>query len=202
LTGVRDIEQRIQRAESSISGDVTYHGPSGTPRDYGEHVRLICDMIVLAFQTDTTRIATFMFANAASNRSYRPIGVSDGHHELSHHRGDAKKLDKIRKINRFHVTQLAYLLEKLRAIPEGDGSLLDNCMICYGSAISDGNRHNNENLPILLAGRGGGTIDPGRHVRYEQETPMCNLFLSMLDRIGAPTDFIGDSTGRLPGLRI
>jgi hypothetical protein len=202
LTGVREIEQRIQRAESSTSGDVTYHGPSGTPRDYGEHVRLICDMIVLAFQTDTTRIATFMFANAASNRSYRPIGVSDGHHELSHHRGDAKKLDKIRKINRFHVTQLAYLLEKLRAIPEGDGSLLDNCMICYGSAISDGNRHNNENLPILLAGRGGGTIDPGRHVRYEQETPMCNLFLSMLDRIGAPTDSIGDSTGRLPGLRI
>jgi hypothetical protein len=204
LTGVREIEQRIQRAEKSVppNSDVTFNGPAGTPRDYGEHVRLICDMMVLAFQTDTTRIATFMFANAASNKSYRSVGVSDGHHELSHHRGDAKKLDKIRRINRFHVTQLAYLLEKLRAISEGEGSLLDNCMICYGSAISDGNRHNNENLPILLAGRGGGTIDPGRHVRFERETPMCNLFLSMLDRIGAPTNCIGDSTGRLPGLQI
>jgi len=204
LTGVREIEQRIQRAESSgsNSGDVNYPGPASTPRDYGEHIRLMCDMMVLAFQNDTTRISTFMFANAGSNRSYRPIGVSEGHHELSHHRGEAKKLDKIRKINHFHVTQFAYLVERLRAIPEGDGSLLDNCMICYGSGISDGNRHNNENLPILLAGRGAGTIDPGRHVRYERETPLCNLFLSMLDRVGAPTNFIGDSTGRLPGLQI
>ncbi len=205
LTGVREIEQRIQRAErthADTSGDLTYQGPAGTPRDYGEHIRLMCDMMVLAFQTDTTRVATFMFADAGSNRSYRDIGVSDGHHELSHHRGEAEKLRKIRDINRFHVTQLAYLLEKLRATPEGDRSLLDNCMICYGSALSDGNRHNNEDLPILLAGRGGGTIDPGRHVRFERETPMCNLFMSMLDRIGAPTDFIGDSTGRLPGLQI
>ena len=204
LTGVREVEQRIQRAENSksSSGDVTYRGPAGTPDDYGEHIRLNCDMIVLAFQTDTTRIATFMFANAGSNRSYRHIGIADGHHELSHHRGEAEKLNKIRQINRFHVTQLAYLLERLRAIPEGDGSLLDNCMVCYGSALSDGNRHNNEDLPVLLAGRGGGTIDPGRHVRFERETPMCNLFLSMLDRMGAPTNFIGDSTGRLHGLRI
>ena len=159
-------------------------------------------MIVLAFQTDTTRIASFMFANAGSNRDYRHIDVPEGHHGLSHHGDDPKKLAKISEINRFHVTQLAYLLERLQSIPEGEGTLLDHSMICYGSALSDGNRHNNENLPVLLAGRGGGTIDPGRHVRYEQETPMCNLFLSMLDRVGAPTDFIGDSTGRLGGLQI
>ncbi len=205
LTGVREIEQRIQRAENSHTaraGDLAYEGPAGIPGDYGEHLRLMCDMMVLAFQTDTTRIATFMFANAGSNRSYRQIGVTDGHHELSHHRGEAEKLDKIRRINRFHVTQLAYLLERLRSVPEGSGSLLDSCMICYGSALSDGNRHNNEDLPVLLAGRGGGTIEPGRHLRYERETPMCNLFMSLLDRLGASTDFIGDSTGRLSGLQI
>jgi hypothetical protein len=143
-----------------------------------------------------------MFANAGSNREYRHIDVPDGHHNLSHHGDDPKKLAKISDINRFHVTQLAYLLERLQSIPEGEGTLLDHSMICYGSALSDGNRHNNENLPVLLAGRGGGTIDPGRHIRYEQETPMCNLFLSMLDRVGAPSDFIGDSTGRLGGLQI
>ena len=125
-----------------------------------------------------------MFANAGSNRSYRQIDIPDGHHSLSHHGNDPEKLEKISQINRFHVAQLAYLLERLKSIPEGEGTLLDHSMVCYGSALSDGNRHNNENLPVLLAGRGGGTIDPGRHIRFEQETPMCNLFLSMLDRVG------------------
>ena len=162
----------------------------------------MCDMMVLAFQTDSTRVASFMFADAGSNRGYRQIDVPDGHHDLSHHRSDPKKLEKISKINRFHVAQFAYLIEKLKATPEADGSLLDNCMLCYGSAISDGNRHNNEDLPILLAGRGGGSIDPGRHVRYQREVPLCNLFMSMLDRVGAPVDFIGDSTGRLSDLRL
>ncbi len=206
LNGVREIERRIERSQADsnpgIVADVDYPVPSGTPDDYGEHIRLLCDMIVLAFQTDTTRIATVMFANAGSNRDYRHIDVPDGHHDLSHHGDDPKKLAKISQINRFHVTQLAYLLERLQSIPEGEGTLLDHSMICYGSALSDGNRHNNENLPVLLAGRGGGTIDPGRHVKFEQETPMCNLFLSMLDRVGAPTDFIGDSTGRLTRLQI
>lgn len=206
LNGVREIERRIDRTESEQDPDVTANldmpMPASTPDDYGEHIRLLCDVIVLAFQTDTTRIASFMFANAGSNRSYRQIDIADGHHDLSHHGDDPKKLAKIRQINRFHVSQVAYLLQRLRSIPEGDGTLLDHSMICYGSALSDGNRHNNENLPVLLAGRGGGTIDPGRHVRYEQETPMCNLFMSMLDRVGAPTDFIGDSTGRLAGLEI
>jgi hypothetical protein len=206
LSGVREIERRIERTESEsnpeISEDLGYPIPEGIPEDYAEHIRLMNDIMVLAFQTDTTRVASFMFANAGSNRSYRQIDIPDGHHSLSHHGNDPKKLSKISQINRFHVAQLAYLLERLKSIPEGEGTLLDHSMICYGSALSDGNRHNNENLPVLLAGRGGGTIDPGRHVRFEQETPMCNLFLSMLDRVGAPAEFIGDSTARLDGLQI
>jgi hypothetical protein len=204
LSGVREVERRIERTgeEPQFSEEIDYPIPAGTPGDYGEHIRLLCDMLVLAFRTDSTRIGTFMFANAASNRSYRHIDVPDGHHDLSHHRGEADKHAKLRQINRFHVAQLAYFLDRLKSTPEGNGSLLDHSMICYGSAISDGNRHNNENLPILLAGRGGGTIDAGRHLRVAPETPMCNLFMSMLDHFGTPVDFIGDSTGRLSGLQI
>ena len=204
LTGVREVEQRIERTddESKVSLDVDYPIPKGTPDDYGEHIRLMCDVMALAFQTDRTRIASFMMADAGSNRSYRHINVADGHHDLSHHRGDAAKHAKIREINRFHVAQLAYFLEKLKSIPEGDGTLLDHSMVCYGSGISDGDRHNNENLPVLIAGRGGGTIDAGRHVRVRSETPMCNLYLSMLDRFGTPVDFVGDSTGRISELTI
>jgi hypothetical protein len=142
-----------------------------------------------------------MLANAGSNRSYREIGIRDGHHSLSHHQGDARKHAKLRDINRYHVTQLSYVLQKLKSIPEGDGTLLDNCMIMYGSGLSDGNKHNNENLPILLAGGGGGTISTGRHLKFPQETPVCNLLNDMLDRAGAKVDFFGDSTGRLSGLR-
>lgn len=205
LNGVREVERRIDRSddEETVSVDVDYPVPKGTPKDYAEHIRLMCDMMVLAFQTDRTRIATFMFADAASNRSYRHIEVPDGHHDLSHHRGDAEKHAKLQKINQFHVTQVAYFLERLKATTDVHGeSLLDHSMICYGSAISDGDRHNNENLPVLLAGHGGGTIDAGRHIRVAPETPMCNLFMSMLDRFGTPVDFIGDSTGRLRGLQI
>ncbi len=204
LSGVREVERRIARADGN-RGTTTVdgqQGPAGIPDDYGDHIRLMCDMIVLAFQSDLTRVATFMLANAGSNRSYNPIDVPDGHHSLSHHRGDPKKHAKIRKINRFHVSQLAYLLRKMKAVPEGDGNLLDNSMVVYGSGLSDGNRHNNENLPMLLAGRGGGTLDTGRHVRYEEETPLTNLYLSMLDRFGSPAEFIGDSTGRLTGLTV
>jgi len=204
LTGVREVEGRIERTElpeSKVDQHVTpYAVPAGIPSEYGEHIRLLCDMMVLAFQTDLTRISTFMFANAGSNRAYNQVEVPDGHHTLSHHGGDPKKHAKIRNINRFHVTQLAYLLERLKSVREGGGTLLDNCMIVYGSGLSDGNRHNNENLPVLLAGGGGGTISTGRHVAYEQETPMTNLFLSMLDRVGAPRPYLGDSTGRLQRL--
>ncbi|MEW4488882.1 DUF1552 domain-containing protein [Thalassoglobus sp. JC818] len=204
LTGVREIERRIERANEDRSSivDIDYPIPEGVPGDYTEHLRLMSDMMVLAFQTDSTRIATCMFADAGSNRSYRHINVNDGHHDLSHHQSKPEKLAKISEINRFHVAQLAYFLEKMKATPDGDSNLLDNTMVCYGSGLSDGDRHNNENLPVILAGRAGGTIDTGRHLAVPTETPMCNLFMSMLDRFGTPVDFVGDSTGRIPGLQI
>ncbi len=204
LSGVRQVERQIEHSEleSQQPGAAELEIPEGVPPEYADHIRLMLDMMVLAFQTDSTRIATMMFANAASNRDYRHIGVPDGHHDLSHHGGDPTKHAKIREINRFHVTQLAYFLRRLKSIPEGDATLLDNSMILYGSALSDGNRHNNENMPILLAGRGGGTIDPGRHVAFPTETPLCNLFLSMLERMGTPAPYIGDSTGALSGLQV
>jgi hypothetical protein len=143
-----------------------------------------------------------MLANEGSNRSYRNIGVSDGHHNLSHHQGDHAKHMKIREINKFHVQQLAYILNKLKSIPEGDGNMLDNSMICYGGGLADGDRHQHDNLPLLLAGGGGGTLTGGRHVRYAPETPMCNLLVSMLERVGAPVSSFGDSTGALRGLSV
>lgn len=204
LNGVRQVERQIEHSERETTGEVAAEMkiPEGVPQEYADHIRLMLDLMVIAFQTDSTRIATMMFANAGSNRNYREINIPDGHHDLSHHAGDPVKHAKIRDINRFHVSQLSYFLQKLKSIPEGNGSLLDNCMVLYGSGLSDGNRHNNENLPVLLAGRGGGTIDPGRHVAYSTETPLCNLFLSMLDRMGAPAPYIGDSTGKLFGLQV
>ena len=201
LTSIREIENRLAQTEQRAQKLAGIEPPDGVPDEYQDHLRLMCDMLVLAFQADLTRVATCMFAGAGSNRSYRLVGVPDGHHDLSHHGGDPVKHAKIRKINRFHVTQFAYFLNRLKSIQEPDGgSLLDNCMIVYGSGLSDGDLHNNENLPVFLAGHGGGTLRGGRHVRYDQETPMTNLFISMLDRVGAATDYIGDSTGRLPDL--
>jgi hypothetical protein len=198
LTAVRELELRIEQSEKFAAALPDYAKPkAGIPKDYEQHVRLMFDLLTLAFQTDTTRISSFILAHDGSNRPYPFIQVSEGHHDLSHHGNDAAKKAKIAKINRFHITQLAYFLEKLKSIKEGDGTLLDNSMIVYGSGIGDGNRHNHDNLPVLLAGKGGGTIQTGRHLRYEGETPMNNLFLSMLDRIGAPIERLGDSTGRL-----
>ena len=204
LTAVREIEQRIEWAESERAPKSSvlagFGKPEGVPDSYQEHIRLMGDMMILAFQTDVTRVSTFMLANAGSNRSYRPIGVNEGHHSLSHHQNDRDKLEKISRINTFHVEQLSYMLQKMKSIPEGDGTLLDNCMIVYGSGISDGNRHNNENLPIVLAGRGGGWIRPGRHIQYSGDTPLNNLFVTMLNQAGAITDSFNDSTGKLPFL--
>ena len=204
LTAVREIEQRIERAErETVSQDIvlsSYERPRGIPGSFDEHARLMGDMMVLAFQSDLTRICTFMLANEGSNRSYANIGAPEGHHNLSHHQNDPKKQSKIAQINRLHATQVSYILQRLKAIPEGDGTLLDNCMILYGGALSDGNRHNSENLPLLLAGRGGGAILPGRHLKYDEETPMCNLLLSMINNMGVETDAFGDATGRLSGL--
>jgi hypothetical protein len=154
-------------------------------------------LIVLAFPTDVPRISTFVVAHEGSNRSYKFIGVSDGHHDLSHHGGDAEKQAKIRQINRFHTEQFARFVSKLASIREGERSLLDSSMILFGSGIADGDAHSHENLPVLLLGRGSGTIDSGRHLRCDHETPLTNLFLSMLDRMDCKVDHFGDSTGRL-----
>ena len=201
LTGVREIEQRINRTQPAVDvGVAKYARPLGIPADYQEHLRLMGDLLVLAFQCDLTRIITFVFANDGSNRSYRTVGVADGHHDLSHHGGESAKQEKIQKINQFHATQLALILQKLKSIPEGNGTLLDHCMIVYGSGISDGNAHAHDDLPILLAGKGNGTIKSGRHVRVPKETPLTNLYLSMLDRMAVKVDGFGDSTGRLTAI--
>lgn len=201
FTSIRDIEQRIERAArmpAPAAPNMTL--PQGVPSDYTEHLRLLGDLFVLAFATDSTRVATFVFANEGSNRTYSAIGVREGHHELSHHENNPAKQAKVRQINTFHTTQLAYILGKLKETREGDGSLLDNCMIVYGSGNSDGNRHNHDDLPILVAGKGGGSIRSGRHIRVPRETPLNNLWLSLLDRVQTPIDQLGDSTGRLQGL--
>jgi hypothetical protein len=159
-------------------------------------------MMVLAMQTDVTRVTSFMLANEGSNRSYRNIGVSDGHHSLSHHQGDRAKHMKIREINRFHIQQLAYVIDKMKQVKEGEGTLLDNTIILYGAGLGDGDRHNHDDLPLLVAGGGGGTVTPGRHIRYSSQTPMCNLLVSLLERVGAPVSSFGDSTGALRGLSV
>ena len=205
LTSIREIELRVAQAEKMVAGANSavaagYEVPENIPESYEEHARLMCDMLVLAFQSDTTRVCTFMLANEGSNRSYRNVGVNDGHHSLSHHQGDHAKQMKIREINRFHIQQFAYILNRLRSIPEGEGTLLDNSMLVYGGGLADGDRHQHDDLPLLMAGRGGGTILPGRHVRYAPETPMANLLVAMLDRMGARGNSFGDSTGALRGL--
>jgi hypothetical protein len=202
LTGVREIEQRLDRVEKTVdlAAPAGAARPTGVPKDYREHLRLMADMLVLAFQTDLTRVATFVFANDGSNRSYRDYGVSEGHHDMSHHGGSKDKKAKVQKINQFHIEQMAYLLGKLKSIKEGNATLLDNCMLVYGSGISDGNRHNHNELPILVAGSGGGTLKTGRHIRYAKETPLMNLYLNMLDRMDIHVDSFGDSKGRLASL--
>jgi hypothetical protein len=201
LASVREVEQQLERREAvhvALPPDAArFDDP---PETYRDHVRLMFDLLALAFQTDSTRIATFMIAHDGSNRSYPFVGVPEGHHDLSHHGGQAEKKAKIARINRFHLEQFAYFLERLRSIREGAGTLLDQCQIVYGSGISDGNRHWHHDLPVLLAGRAGGTLRPGRHVRYDEETPMTNLYRAMLERMGTPVAQLGDSTGVLSGL--
>jgi hypothetical protein len=203
LVSVREIEQRIEKFKQPVDPKLAQgiQKPTGIPKDYSEHLKIVADLMVLAFQADLTRVGTYVLANEGSNRSYAAIGVPEGHHDLSHHGGDKKKLDKIRQINTFHTTQLAYMLGKMKALKEGAGTLLDNVMIVYGSGIGDGNRHNHDELPILLIGAGGGTLKTGQHVKYAFNTPLTNLYLSMLDLFGLPKlQNFGDSTGRLNGI--
>lgn len=200
LTAVREIEKRVELAEKTAPRLPDGVRPPHAFAGFEEHVRLMFDMLVLAFQTDSTRISTFILSHEGSNRAYGEIGVNDGHHDLSHHFNDPGNIEKVTRINEFHARQFAYFLDKMKSVTEGDGTLLDNSMIVYGSGLGDGNRHNHDNLPILLAGRGGGTVTPGRHIKADNRTPLNNLFLSMLDRIGAKTDRFGDSTGRFDAI--
>lgn len=200
FTSLRDVEQRVARADQGPREVPELQLPDGVPAELKEHIRLMFDILALAFQTDSTRVATFMLADAGSNRTYPDVDVRDGHHELSHHQNDAEKMEKISRIDRYLVEQFAGFLNRLNGISEGGRSLLDNSMILYGSAISDGNRHNHDDLPILLAGGGGGTISTGRYIKYPKETPLNNLFISMADRMGAPMDSLGDSKGPLENL--
>lgn len=201
LTAIREIEQRIDRAREVKSAKVNFKpdmaAPTGIPKDLQEHIRLMCDLTVLAFRADLTRVVTLPFANDGSNRAYGMIGVNDGHHDLSHHGNDKAKLEKIRKINRFHIEQVAYFLDKLKSVTEGNKTLLDNVMVVYGSGIGDGNRHNHDDLPILVAGNAGGKLKTGRHVKFPKDTPLMNLYLAMFQRLGCPTKTFGDSTGVL-----
>jgi hypothetical protein len=201
FNGIRELELRIEmtsRTADRRPPDVQV--PAGVPDNFEQHVHLMSDLLVLAFQTDVTRIATFMFANEGSNRTYSMVGAKDGHHALSHHRDREELIAQLRNIDRYLVAQYAAFVAKLKATKEGDGTLLDNCMIMYGSGLGDGNSHTHDHLPIVLAGRGGGTILPGRHLKFPEQTPLNNLLISMLDRVGAPAREFGDSTGPLHGL--
>ena len=199
---MRELENRIEKFRQPVDPQLAagLAKPTGVPKDYAEHLKLMADLMVLAFRGDLTRVSTFVFANEGSNRSYPFLGVPEGHHDLSHHGGDAKKQEKIRQINTFHVQQLAYLLGKMKATKEGTGTLLDNTMLVYGSGIGDGNRHNHDDLPVLLAGGGGGKLKTAQHIRFPRETPITNLYLSLLDIFGARVETLGDSTGRLTGI--
>jgi hypothetical protein len=205
---MRSLEQRVQRASAGTQRTWKARAnmdpkatPPEKPADHAEHVRLMMDMIATAFQTDTTRVATFMFGNAVSNVSFRFLeGVSAGHHDVSHHSKEADKLRQYQLVNQWHIAQYAYLLQRLSEMKEGEGTVLDNSMVLFASALSDGNSHNPHKLPIVLGGRGGGRIDSGQHLVYTEDDPLANLYVSMLDAFGAPVERFADSTGPLAGL--
>ncbi len=202
LTGVRELEARIQRAERlGDPRDPAQDTPLGIPQTYAEHIQLMFDTLLLAFQTDSTRVATMLLAHDGSNRSFLEIGIPEGHHDLSHHGNNEEKVQKISEIDQWYVKQLAKFIEKMRDTKDVDGnSLLHNSMILYGSGNADGNNHTHVNLPIILAGGGGGTLTPGRFVKHGSK-PTSNLFLSMADRMGVQgLERFGDSSGRLANI--
>lgn len=202
LTGIWEVEQRVRRMEEfGPLPSVGVTPPEGAPQDYQAHIRLMMDMLVLAFQTDSTRVSTFLLAHDGSNRSFQQIGVPEGHHDLSHHQEDANKIAKLEKIDLFYSQQFAYLLQRMRDTKEANGkTLLDNSMIVYCGGLSDGNRHSHDKLPVILAGRGGGLLHPGSHLNLPQATPMSNLHLSLLGKMGVNAERFGDSTGVLQGI--
>ncbi len=208
LESVRSLEKRVEQAskpegrswQPAVDMDPLTK-PEGVPGEHEEHVRLMLDMIALAFQTDTTRVCTFMFGNAVSNTNFSFLdGVSGGHHSLSHHERKEENLAQYQLIAQWHVEQYAYLLNKLRSMPEGESNVLENSMILFGSGLRDGNKHSPRNLPLVLAGSAGGRIQTGRHVTYDRNTPLSNLYRSMLAAFGTPVSAFADSDGELPGI--
>ena len=197
LDAVRDVERRIQMAEAQSGRELpVVDQPAGIPGTFGEHARLMFDLQALAWETDLSRVVTFMMGREITGRTYAEIGVPDAHHPISHHQRDPAKLAKLTRINQYHVQLFAELLARLEATPDGDGTLLDHAMIVYGAGMADSNAHASQDLPILLAGGGAGT--GGRHVRYPEHTPLANLHLSLLDKLGVPAESLGHATGRLP----
>ncbi len=201
LSSIREVERQIDRAEKDNAQiDPHMDKPYGIPADFAEHFRMMSNMMAIAFQADQTRIVTFLMTHEGSSRPYRELGIPDGHHPLTHHRNQPDLMEKVRQINTYHVQQFASFVEKMKSTKEGDGTLLDNCMLVYGAGLSDPNTHLHEDLPTILVGKGGGYFKTGRRVIARRETPMCNLFLTMMDRMGVPTENFGDSTGKLEGL--
>ena len=198
LDDVREVERRIQRAEATVREDLTLPDvPAGVPPTFQEHLKLLMDLQVIAFQADITRVSTLMFARELSGATYPETNIRDPFHNLSHHSNDRGNMDRFAQLNTYHATKVAYFLEKLKTTPDGDGTLLDHSMVLYGSSLSDGNQHNFSPLPIILAGGASGKLKGGRHLRFAKDTHMSNLLLAMLKTLGAPLDSFGDSTGVL-----
>ena len=201
MSSIRSIEQQLQRAEKDNAQiNPGMDKPYGVPADFAEHFKLMTDMITVAFQADISRVVTFLVTREGSSRPYREIGIPDGHHPLTHHMNKPDLMAKVTQINEYHMKQFAGWVEKLKSAKEGDSNLLENSMIVYGAGLSDGNRHTHEDLPTLIAGQGGGYIKSGRRISYRRETPMSNLFLTMMDRMGVHEEHFGDATGRVSGL--
>jgi len=198
LEAIRDVERRIQLTEQQPAAPLPkVERPNSIPATFTEHINLMFDLQVLAFQADLTRVSSFMVGHEMSSESYPEIGFADPYHAVTHHQGDLGKIAKCTQINTFHIQRFAHLLQRLKSTPDGDGSLLDHSMILYGSPLSDGNMHLTNNLPVLIAGGASGQIKGGRHIRYTTDTPMTNLFLTMLDKLDVHVDSIGDSTARV-----
>jgi len=198
LSSIRDVEQQLEKAEkSNMAVNPGMLKPYGVPPDFAEHFKLMSDMLAIAFQADLTRVATFLMTHEGTSRSYREIGIPDGHHPCTHHQGKPDLMEKVTQINEYHTKQVAGFLGTLKGMKEGDSNVLDNSMIVYGAGLSDGNRHLHEDLPTLLIGRGGGYFKPGRRITYRKETPMTNFHLTLMDRMGVPTEQFGDSSGPL-----
>jgi Protein of unknown function (DUF1552) len=198
LEAIRDVERRIETAEAQSARELpVVDQPAGVPPTFAEHAKLMFDLQVLAYQCDLTRVITFMMVREISNRSYPEVGVSDAHHALSHHGEVPEKIARLAKINHYHTQMLAYYLEKLRSTPDGDGNLLDHVMVLYGGGMYNSNQHDTHNLPLLLAGGGVGRLEGGRHIRFKEGTPLTNLHLTLLGKLGVMAERVGDSSGEL-----